>query len=226
MERVRIKLPKRGRPLYTIQIKCHACFGNNLVQTLDYISFTPQRRCVMQVQMQQQLHCMPHMMGLQFNLDFDSCICPPCHKDFKRNYQNRENVIPKWAKLRKEMLKTRAAKHCMLCCANGEDRSCECQLITHWGPDQWNGMDSLESWRKFVLSSGLVHDIIPNTCNNICRTHYHRILEMKAQRTCCVCGMAYTDKPWKLVCDVANSTEHVCEAFSLPDGSAPDALYV
>ena len=80
-------------------------------------------------------------------------------------------------------------------------------------------MDSLESWRKFLFLSGLVHDIIPNTCNNICRTHYCRILEMKAQRTCCVCGMAYTDKPWKLVCDVANSTEHVCEAFSLPDGS-------
>ena len=28
----------------------------------------------------------------------------------------------------------------------------------------------------------------------------------------------HTDKPWKLVCDVTNSTEGVCEAFSLPDG--------
>ena len=156
---------------------------------------------------------------VQFDLGFNSCICPPCHKDFKRNYQNRENVIPRWAKLRQEMLETRGAKHCMLCCANREDGSCECQLITHWGADQWNRMDSLESWRKFLFLSGHVQDIIPNTCSNICHTHYSRILEIKAQRTCCVCDMAYTDKPWKLVCDVANSTERVCEAFSLSDGS-------
>ena len=71
-----------------------------------------------------------------------------------------------------------------------EDGSCECQLITHWGADQWNGMDSLESWRKFLFLSGHLQDIIPNTCSNICCTHYRRILEIKAQRTCCICGMA------------------------------------
>ena len=79
------------------------------------------------------------------------------------------------------MLETHAAKHCMLCCTNREDGSCECQLITHWGADQWNGMDSLESWRKFLFLSGLVRGIIPNTCSNIRRTHYRRILEIKAQ---------------------------------------------
>ena len=24
-----------------------------------------------------------------------------------------------------------------------EDGSCECQLITHWGADQWNGMEKI-----------------------------------------------------------------------------------
>ena len=216
MERVRFKLPKRGRtPIYhPDKMHCTPCMlwqQSGADPRLHQFHSSKEMRHAGSDATTIALYATYD--GIKFDLDFDSCICPPCHKDFKRNYQNRENVIPRWAKLRKEMLETRAAKHCVLCCTNREDGSCECQLITHWGPDQWNGMDSLESWRKFLFLSGLVHDIIPNTCNNICRSHYRRIVEMKAQRTCCVCGMAYTDKPWKLVCDVANSTEHVCEAF-------------
>ena len=47
--------------------------------------------------------------------------------------------------------------------------------------------------------------------NNICRTHYRRIFELTCQ--------SHQSSKWKLVCNIANSPEKVCESFSHELGS-------
>ncbi|MCG8621707.1 MAG: hypothetical protein MJE68_06870, partial [Proteobacteria bacterium] len=37
--------------------------------------------------------------NVNFNLESNDCICEPCHRDYTRNKNNRENIIPRWAKL-------------------------------------------------------------------------------------------------------------------------------
>ena len=90
--------------------------------------------------------------GTTFQLDHDSCICEPCHRDCRRNYGNRENTMPRWAKKRYEYYNTSTIRHCLLCCEqDGEHGHCLCPQIAQWGPDQWNGLDTESTWKKFYV---------------------------------------------------------------------------
>lgn len=153
-----------------------------------------------------------------FHLDFHDCVCKPCHTDYLRNYRNRENTIPRWAKLKQNVyhrLERVSSTHCIYCCSS----ECECQMITEWGPEEWYNQDNIEIWKQYLSATGKVNHAIRGESNHVCRIHYRNILEVKASRTCSVCTSSYSDSGWKLVCSIANSPEEVCEAFSLQLGN-------
>ena len=58
-----------------------------------------------------------------------------------RNRHNRENTVPRWAKIKLEFYAQRVhnEKHCIYCCGS----ECECEQIQQWGPDNWYGEESI-----------------------------------------------------------------------------------
>ena len=65
--------------------------------------------------------------NVDFNLESNDCICDPCYRDYSRNKNNRENTIPRWAKLRNDFYtsEVRQAKYCTYCCGS----VCGCEHI-------------------------------------------------------------------------------------------------
>ena len=146
-----------------------------------------------------------------FSLDSNDCVCQPCHKDFMRNRNNSENTIPRWAKLRDEVCNQPVSiKHCIFCCGS----VCECEQITQWGPENWYGNDGILVWKQYLSLNGKVDYAISDTVNHVCRRHYRRIYEIKSHRACCVCSLNVSSN-WKLVCNLADSPDKVCDAFSM-----------
>ena len=65
--------------------------------------------------------------SVQFSLRSSDCICQPCYKDFMRNRNNSENVIPRWVKVKNEISQQlHKNKHCIFCCGS----VCECERVT------------------------------------------------------------------------------------------------
>lgn len=161
--------------------------------------------------------------GTSFDLNYDSCLCKPCYQDYKRNYHNRENVMPPWAKKKHEyydQLHNTDFQHCLLCCVQDtEGSTCQCSQIVQWGPEQWQGMDAQSSWKKFLCVNGHADPTVAERSNHICRAHYRRIADIRARRSCQICATKHNDLPWKLVLEVSNNPDSLCEAFSLPEGS-------
>ncbi len=154
-----------------------------------------------------------HFDNIIFHLSSDDCVCQPCHKDFRRKL-NQENNIPRWAKVKQNYYSARENKHCIYCC--GEE--CECGSVVQWGPDMWNSNNtSIPTWKKFLSLTGKV-DHTTDHANHLCRNHYRRLLEVKAAQSCSICH-SLDSSTWNLVCDVATSPDHICEAFQLELGS-------
>ena len=71
-----------------------------------------------------QKHCPSHSFdNVNFNLESNDCICEPCHRDYTRNKNNRENTIPRWAKLRyqfynRQVQQTNTAYIAVVACVN------------------------------------------------------------------------------------------------------------
>ena len=154
--------------------------------------------------------------GVNFNLESNDCICEPC---YNRNKTNKENTIPRWAKIRRDFYtrQVQQTKHCIYCCG----RVCDCRNIHQWGPDNWYGDDNISTWKQYLSLRGIVDYAIGDHVNHICRTHYRRIFEIKCSRECTTCQSHQSSK-WKLVCDIANSPEKICEYFSQESGSIND----
>ena len=151
---------------------------------------------------------------VSFNVESSDCVCEPCYKDYTRNRYNKENVTPRWAKIRTEVytqMEEHTTKHCIYCCGN----MCECEQIQHWGSDQWHGNDTAQMWKRYLSLNGKVDYAIGEHINHVCRTHYRRILELKSKRTCTICN-AHTMSNWKMVCDIVDSPG---KAFPLELGS-------
>ena len=154
--------------------------------------------------------------NINFNLESNDCICEPCYRDFNRNKNNKENTIPRWAKIRNDFYtrQVQQRKHCIYCCGS----VCDCRRINQWGPDNWYGDDSISTWKQYLSLRGVVDYAISDHINHICRTHYRRIFELKCSRECITCQSRQSSK-WKLVCNIANSPENICESFSHELGS-------
>ena len=150
--------------------------------------------------------------GINFNIEMGSCICLPCYKDYSRNSNKENNMMPRWAKVKQNYYIS--PKHCIYCCGD----VCGCESVSHWGPDNWYGEDSLISWKKYLSLTGKVEYVIGDDVNHICRGHYPRIFRIKKSRMCPVCN-SQNPLCWDLVCNLTNSLQHFCEAFSLEVGT-------
>ena len=91
---------------------------------------------------------------------------------------------------------------------------CECEQIHQWGPDNWHGDDDISTWKQYLSLRGIVDYAIGEHINHVCRTHYRRIFELKSIRQCITCRSKQSSK-WRLVCNITDSPEKICEAFSL-----------
>lgn len=153
--------------------------------------------------------------NVSFNLESNDCVCHPCYADYQRNKQNKENTVPRWAKIKHEYYaQARVTKHCIFCCGS----HCQCDDIHQWGPDKWYGEDSISEWKQYLSLTGKVDYAIGDHISHICRSHYRRVFELKATRKCTTCTSPDAQK-WTLVCNIANNPEKICEAFSLELGS-------
>lgn len=150
--------------------------------------------------------------NINFNLESNDCVCEPCYRDYSRNKNNRENTIPRWAKIRNDFYKRQVqqTKHCIYCCGS----MCECEHIHQWGPDNWHGDDDIFTWKQYTSLRGIVDYAIGDHINHVCRTHYRRIFELKSSRQCTTCRSQQSSR-WRLVCNITNSPEKICEDFSL-----------
>ena len=148
-----------------------------------------------------------------FSLDSSDCVCQPYHKDFMRNWNNSENTVPRWARLRNELYDQLInIKHCIFCCGS----VCECEQVTQWGPENWYRNDSISVWKQYLSFNGKVDYAIGDTINHVCRRHCRRIYEIKKHRACCICSLNVSSN-WKLVCNIADSPNKVCDAFSMEE---------
>ena len=96
--------------------------------------------------------------GVNFNLVSSDCICLPCYTDYLRNKHNRENTIPRWAKIKHVYYaQEHITKHCIFCCGN----TCDCDQINQWGPDKWHGDDEISLWKQYLSLTGKVDYAIP-----------------------------------------------------------------
>ena len=153
--------------------------------------------------------------SIQFSLESSDCVCQPCYKDFIRNRDNSENIVPRWAKIRNEVYEQLIDnRHCIFCCGS----VCECEQVTQWGPENWYGNDSISVWKQFLSLTGKVDYAISDIINHVCRRHYRRIYELKNVRVCSICSLN-DSSCWKLVCNLADSPEKVCDAFSMERGT-------
>ena len=149
--------------------------------------------------------------GTQFDLNYNDCVCRPCYMDYLRNKNNSENVIPRWEKIRQEVYKQpKADRHCVYCCGT----LCECENTIQWGPECWYGVEGIKVWKQFLSLTGKVDYAIGNHVNHVCRTHHRRILHLRSIRTCSVCTCKDSSN-WNLICNITNSPDKICEAFSL-----------
>ena len=73
------------------------------------------------------------------------------------------------------------------------------------------------TWKQYLSLTGRVDYAIEDHINHICRTHYRRIFQLKQTRKCTTCSTQQSSD-WRLVCNIANSPEKVCESFSLELG--------
>ena len=153
--------------------------------------------------------------GIQFSFVNDDCVCQPCYKDFMRNRNNGENTVPRWAKIRNEVYARRNEnKRCVFCCGS----VCECERVTQWGPENWYGRDSIREWKQYLTLSGKVDYAIGDTVNHVCRQHYRRVHKLKTNRKCSICSLD-TAPNWKVVCNIADSPDRICEAFAVDKGT-------
>ena len=74
-------------------------------------------------------------------LQHDSCVCDGCYRDFSRNVNLNNGVIPCWRKLLDDF-----DKHCIMCCTNNQ---CSCSRVEEWAPSTWHGSQSIEWWRTY-----------------------------------------------------------------------------
>ena len=149
--------------------------------------------------------------NINFILDSSDCVCQPCYKDFTRNRNNSENTVPRWAKIRHEVYNQIInIKHCIFCCGS----MCDCEQVIQWGPENWYGKDSISIWKQYLSLNGKVDYAISDTINHVCRRHCRKIYEIKNSRACCICSLNTSSK-WNLVCNIAESPQKVCDAFSL-----------
>ena len=147
----------------------------------------------------------------QFNLNYNDCICRPCYMDYMKNKHNSENVIPRWERIRNDVYKQpKVDKHCVYCCGT----LCECENIVQWGPNCWYGVEGIKVWKQFLSLTGKVDYALGDNINHVCRAHYRRIYEFRNTRTCSVCTSMESSN-WNLICNVVNSPDKICEAFSL-----------
>ena len=95
--------------------------------------------------------------NITFDLGNNECVCEPCYRDYTRNEHNRENIIPRWAKIKHNYYAQQISntKHCIYCCGS----VCECEHINQWGPDNWYGEDDISTWKLPVAhwQSGLCY---------------------------------------------------------------------
>ena len=148
--------------------------------------------------------------GIQFNLNYNDCVCRPCYMDYMRNKNNSENVIPRWESIRQDVYKQlQEDKHCVYC-----DTVCECKNIVQWGPESWYGVEGIKVWKQFLSLTGKVDYAIGDNINHICRTHHRRILHLRSMRACSVCTCMESSN-WNLICNIVNSPDKIYEAFSL-----------
>ena len=82
--------------------------------------------------------------NVNFHLENGDCVCQPCYRDYMRNRHNRENTVPRWAKIKTEYYAQQVpiVKHCIYCCGS----VCECDRIHQWGPDNWHGEESISMY--------------------------------------------------------------------------------
>ena len=114
-------------------------------------------------------------------------------------------------KIRNHVYKQRRVDmHCVYCCGT----LCECENIIQWGPNCWYGVEGIKVWKQFLSLMGKVDYAIGDNINHVCRAHYRRIYEFRNMRTCSV----HTSKEssnWKLICNIVNLPDKICEAFFL-----------
>ncbi len=152
--------------------------------------------------------------NVTIELNITSCICNGCFRDWERNRDNRENVKPRWVKVKKEFYDAiqSSAKHCIFCCTQAQ---CQCGAISQWGPDQWHGHDTLQTWKRLLVNTGKISHGIPSRAEHICRHHFKVARKIITSRKCSICSITYNDSWWKLIYEVTENLLLLCEAFSI-----------
>ena len=79
--------------------------------------------------------------------------------------------------------------------------------IVQWGREWGRG------YKTMLSLTGKVDYAIGDNINHICCTH-HRILHLRSMRACSVCTCMESSN-WNLICNIVNSPDKICEAFSL-----------
>ena len=90
--------------------------------------------------------------------------------------------------------------------------------IVQWGRDQWYGNDSISTWKQYLSQTGIIDYAISDDINHVCHNHYRRIFDLKCTQQCTTCRSRQSSI-WRLVCNIADSPEKICETFSLELGS-------
>ena len=94
---------------------------------------------------------------------------------------------------------------------------CECEQVTQWDPEYWYENDSISVWKQLLSLTGKIDYAISDTINCV-STYYRRIYELKNIRVCCICSLNDSSS-WKLVYNLVDSPEKVCDAFSMERGT-------
>ena len=80
------------------------------------------------------------------------------------------------------------------------------------------GDDSISTWKQYLSLNGKVDYAIGDNINHVCRQHYRRIYELKNLRKCSICTLN-SSPTWKLICNIVDSPEKLCDAFSIELGT-------